>query len=104
MVVWDCQSITGFLKVRSYVVDLINLGLSSYIKSCEYHVGTPDVHIAERVASQSKAHPPHLPPSLSSLFPFVVFHPFDLTTISERIHECQMCGCGGHTSLEADVG
>ena len=27
--------------------------------------------------------------------PFVVFHPFDLTTISERIHECQMCGCGG---------
>ena len=25
--------------------------------------------------------------------PFVVFHPFDLTTISERIRECQMCGC-----------
>ena len=26
---------------------------------------------------------------------FCSFHPFDLTTISERIHECQMCGGGG---------
>ena len=95
MVVWDCQSITGFLKVRSYVVDLINLGLSSYQKlriSCWNPWCAHCRKSCLAIKSSSTTFTPSL--SLSSL-PFVVFHPFDLTTISERIHECQMCGCGG---------